>query len=226
MTEPLPDLNDPFPVFPLPGLTLFPHTHLPLHIFEERYRNLMDDVLKQPESDHWFAVGTQVKAIVDGAIGKPPVYPVAGIGRVREFQRLPDGRFMVVLQGLGRARLSAESDETNGYRTFNGSWLPDSEPGDQSDMAAGMGIEIKALAVALLRDQADKFRNLLLQDIPLGHLCDMICGYLPLEPDFKLRMMDTSVVMNRAAAVISELEKLISVPRGKPLPLDDNPSPN
>lgn len=226
MPESTPDLSKPFPIFPLPGLTLFPHTHLPLHTFEERYRNLIEDILRRPESEHWFGVATQVEKLVEGGLGVPPLFSVSGIGRIEEFQRMPDGRFMLTLKGIGRARLRAEQTIINGYRTFTGTWMPDAEPADDSKLAGGMGVEIKSLAVALLREQADKFRKLLAGHIPLGHLCDMICGYLPLEPDFKLRMMDCSVVMNRAAAIISELEKMLSIPRGKPLGLDDAPSDN
>ncbi|MDC1142239.1 LON peptidase substrate-binding domain-containing protein [Planctomycetota bacterium] len=226
MNNSQPDLSTPFPVFPLPGLTLFPHTHLPLHIFEERYRNLINDVFKRPNDDHWFGIGSQVESMVEGAIGDPPVFSTVGIGRIKEFTRMPDGRFMIVLRGVGRAKLTSEADKLNGYRNFNAMWMPDAEPPLDLDVADSMGVEIKALAVALLRDQADKFRSILLQDITLGHLCDMICGYLPLEPDFKLRMIDTPVVVTRAAAVISELEKMISIPRGKPLAMDDPPSAN
>lgn len=226
MTEPLPNLSKPFPVFPLPGLILFPHTHLPLHIFENRYRNLLEDTLRKPESAHWFAIGTEVQEMVDGAIGLPPVYPFVGIGRITEYQRMPDGRLMMAMKGIGRAKLGLEHTLLNGYRTFDGEWLPEIEPQTDQKIADSLARDIKGLAVALLRDQAERFRTLVHQEIPLGHLCDMICGYLPLEPDFKLRMIRTASVIQRATAIISELEKMVSMPRSKPLGIDEPPSFN
>lgn len=91
------------PVFPLPGTVFFPGTLLPLHVFEPRYRQLTEAVLK----------GDGVMAIAlirgTGPRGQEEIHPVAGLGRVVHHDRLPDGRYHLLLQGTGRVILGEES---------------------------------------------------------------------------------------------------------------------
>jgi Lon protease-like protein len=226
MDEDLPDLSAGIPVFPLPGMTLFPHTHLPLHIFEERYRNLMEDTLRRPDGEHCFAMGSVLPDGAHDTVGHPAVFRYAGVGRIDEYSRMPDGRFMLVLKGVGRVRLSGEREMVNGYRVFDAQWVRDFHPSPASEWERNLGQELKALAVALLREQAEKFREVLSHDLELGSLVDMICGYLPFPAEFKLEQMGTPNVIERAAATISHLERLLGDTPGKPVDPDGNPVPN
>lgn len=221
---PLPDLSA-IPVFPLPGITLFPHTHLPLHIFEPRYRALMEDTLKKPVPQHCFAMGSLADAPGAQTLGDPPVLRVVGVGRIIEYSRVPDGRFMLVLQGVGRATLARELDLVNGYRVFEAAWLPDIVSGWPGNWSHDLANELKTLALALLRDQAEKFRRLLADQNDLSRLTDLICGYLPLPPEFKLEQMACANVMERAARTISQLESMLVSP-GQPLRPDADPPSN
>ncbi|MBZ0136523.1 MAG: LON peptidase substrate-binding domain-containing protein [Planctomycetes bacterium] len=226
MDDDLPELAYGIPVFPLPAMVLLPHTNLPLHIFEERYRNLMEDTLGKPESQHCFAMGTLLEESGDATLGDPPVSRYAGVGRVTEYSRAPDGRYMLVLHGVGRVRLTHEMSMVRGYRLFGGEWIRDVLPHASRTWERNLSVELKGLALALLREQAEKFRGLLSDDIELGVLTDMVTGYLPFPPEFKLRQMSTPNVIERAAGVISQLEKMIGLAPDKPLHLDDAPPVN
>lgn len=81
-------------IFPLPELILFPGTFLPLHIFETRYRLLLDYSI---ESD--FEIGISFFR-VDGS-----VEPLVGWGRVIKIDSLPDGRSNILIQGDGMAKI-------------------------------------------------------------------------------------------------------------------------
>ena len=226
MPTDLPELAYGIPVFPLPGVTLFPHTLMPLHIFEDRYRNLMEDTLRKPDSEHCFAMGTQLDEPADEGLGEPQVYRFAGVGRIDEYTRQPDGRFMLVLRGVGRVRLSHEMSIIRGYRIFGAEWQPDISPPAASNWERNLGVELKGLALALLREQAEKFRGMLAEHVELGPLTDMICGYLPFPPEFKLQQMATRNVIERAARTISQLERMAGIAPEKPLKLDDAPPVN
>jgi hypothetical protein len=89
-----------------------------------------------------------------------------------------------------------------------------------------LSVEVKALALALLREQAERFEGMLAEHVELGALVDMICGYLPFPPEFKLQQMETRNVIERAARVISQLERMAGVAPDKPLHLDDAPPVN
>ena len=86
-------------MFPLAGVVLPPEQRLPLHIFEPRYRAMVRDAL---EGDAHIAV-----ACVDGDLQREParIHPVATVGRIVAHQRLPDGRFNILVEGVLRARL-------------------------------------------------------------------------------------------------------------------------
>lgn len=101
----------PVPMFPLAGAFLFPHQALPLHIFEPRYRAMVNDLLDSPGR---FVVATQ-QDTTDPEVDLPDVLPVAGLGEIVKHERLPDGRFMIWILGLARVRL-AEVPSDRAYR--------------------------------------------------------------------------------------------------------------
>ena len=100
------------PLFPLGGAILFPRSHLPLHIFEPRYRQMVEDASAGAK-----LIGMiQPKAAPDDGLGQPELYRVGCIGEIVGFEELADGRYNLVLQGTTRFRLVAEADVGTPYR--------------------------------------------------------------------------------------------------------------
>jgi Lon protease-like protein len=85
----------------LPNAVLFPHSLLPLHIFEPRYRDLLAHSLN---GDRMFSVALMKKGIEE-AIGIDDLCPVAGVGLIRACVGNENGTSNLVLQGLARVRL-------------------------------------------------------------------------------------------------------------------------
>jgi Lon protease-like protein len=100
-------------MFPLPGVVLMPGAVLPLHVFEPRYRALIEHCLK---TDKTFALGTLKPGYEQQYHGSPPVYPVMGVGRIVSHQRLNDGRSNILLQSVGRVQVVHEMDLPNPFR--------------------------------------------------------------------------------------------------------------
>ena len=73
------------PIFPLPDLAFFPHTMLPLHIFEARYRAMITDCLSR---DKRLAVVGLKPGYETGYEGRPAVHEITGIGRIVRWERL------------------------------------------------------------------------------------------------------------------------------------------
>jgi Lon protease-like protein len=90
---------DALPLFPLPQIVLFPGTALPLHVFEPRYRSLIEYCL---ESGSSLALPQIEPGHEAEQLGAPPLVRVAGVGAIVHHERLPDGRLGLVLRGLGR----------------------------------------------------------------------------------------------------------------------------
>lgn len=105
------------PLFPLPEVVLFPGRPLPLHVFEFRYRIMMNTIL---EEDRRF--GVLMVDPVEGGIAK-----VGCCAEVLRFQRLPDDRMKILTMGQQRFRI-LEYTREKPYRVALVEWLEDKPP--------------------------------------------------------------------------------------------------
>jgi hypothetical protein len=91
---------DPFPeqlgVFPLPSVVLFPHAHVPLHVFEPRYRALVGSAL---QNDGRLILATLKPGYQADYYGCPEVHPLACAGKIVEHELFEDGRSDIIVQG-------------------------------------------------------------------------------------------------------------------------------
>jgi len=97
------------PVFPLP-LVLLPNEFLPLHIFEDRYKQMLKDVLEEQK-----LFGLTFFEPQDDVWTRPPVGTIGCVAEVREDQMLPDGRSNILTMGLVRYRLIDYIDSGDPY---------------------------------------------------------------------------------------------------------------
>src|SRR5438445_3762664 len=103
--RPLPVKPVYLPIFPLPDLTFFPHTLLPLHIFEARYRAMIMDCLARDKRMAVVGLKPGYESTYDA---KPAVYQIAGVGRIVQCERLATGRVNILLKGETRVRTDRE----------------------------------------------------------------------------------------------------------------------
>ena len=106
-------LPDTIPLFELPGAVLLPRTRLPLHIFEPRYLQMLDDALK---SGHRL-IG-MIQPIGDG------LATVGTAGRVTMFSEMDDGRLMISLRAVSRFRLVEAIEGFTPYLRGRVDWTP------------------------------------------------------------------------------------------------------
>ncbi len=110
-------------IFPLAGALLFPRAQLPLHIFEPRYRALVNDAVARDRRIGMIQPREESE--------RPALYGIGCIGRIAHVEALPDGRFNIVLEGLSRFRLLREIDTTTPFRQVEASiagFADDGEP--------------------------------------------------------------------------------------------------
>ena len=115
------------PIFPLTDIMLFPGASRPLHIFEERYREMVADAL---EGDRIIGMVMLRPGYEDSYEGTPPVYEIGCAGIISNVERLPDGQYNIVLQGISRFRIENE-DHSKPYRVAH--VLPLSDAIDETD---------------------------------------------------------------------------------------------
>ena len=116
------------PVFPLPTTVFFPGVALPLHVFEPRYRALVEDAA---QGEGLIAIATLLPGWEKDYEGAPAFHPLATVGRLGPVATLPDGRSNILLYGLERARLEEEFTDRP-YRRAHARVEPEA-PVDEAD---------------------------------------------------------------------------------------------
>lgn len=116
----LPEFVD-IPIFPLPNVTFFPQTLLPLHVFEPRYRKMTANCLG---GDRLMGVSLLKDGWQKDYFGRPPICKTFGVGKIVDYEQLKDGRYNIILEGLFRVRLVQEYP-TKQYRTARAQVIQD-----------------------------------------------------------------------------------------------------
>ncbi|TAJ08054.1 MAG: hypothetical protein EPO68_15885 [Planctomycetota bacterium] len=157
------------PLFPLANFWLFPGRDEPLHIFEPRYRRMVEDSL---DGQGHIVIGTVAEGHESELPGAPPVYARAGLGVIRWHERLEDGRFLLVLGGIARVEL-VEVPSPHAYRLVAAQVLEEPIPPHA---------EVAQLRPALLAALARGVpgASLELAKLPFGQLADRLVLQLAL----------------------------------------------
>lgn len=195
------------PLFPLPEVTFFPGTMLPLHVFEARYRALVMDVLAR---DRRLCVVQLRPGHTAAYAGKPPVYPVAGAGEIVNWERLANGRYNILVRGDARVRLAREQPSDTLYRIALGERLEDAVP------ARPLGADVERVRVAcrrlltLLKRPTDLLDAALAEGQRPGLIADRIASAVVPEAAVRQRLLETLDVGARLTRLGMALEEVVN----------------
>ena len=176
------------PLFPL-DVVLFPGTPLPLHIFEPRYKEMIGECLAQHRT---FGV---VRAVEQG---------LAEVGCTAEIvtvvKEYPDGRLDLVTEGRQRFELLRVNEERSFLQAEV--LMIDDEPGTsaQADAARAVQLHSELLAIAGAKPSLP---------VELSLLSFHLAGSVPLDLDFKQRLLSLRSEPERLTLFISYLETII-----------------
>jgi hypothetical protein len=194
------------PIFPLPDVTFFPHTLLPLHVFEARYRAMVIDAL---ERDRRLAVVKLQPGYEAGYAGKPAVHPVAGLGEIVSCERLATGRYNILLRGECRVRLEDELPSDTLYRVVRARRLADAEPaGDAMPALTRMRAACRSLLSALQRP-ADLLEPALAEGQAAGVIADRVAAAVLPDADLRQSLLETLDADARVKRVADAVESLV-----------------
>ncbi len=194
-------------LFPLPNLVMFPHVVQPLHIFESRYIEMLEDALA---GDHLIATALLMPGWEGEYDGRPPVDPIVCLGRVMSHSPTKEGRYNILLGGIARAQLTNELPAQRSFRQAEIEILSDLEP-DKDDPELG----------ALHAELVQRFRRFIpentrvqkqLDDIltrqsQLGTLTDLISYSLPLKLAFRQALLAEVDVIQRTRLLLDQLRR-------------------
>ena len=103
-------------IFPLGGALLFPGMHLPLHIFEPRYKALVSDAMARDRRIAMVQPSDNAET--------PALYDIGCVGKISEVEAMEDGRYNVILEGVALFRIVRELEVTTSFRQVEAELLP------------------------------------------------------------------------------------------------------
>ncbi|WP_433829372.1 LON peptidase substrate-binding domain-containing protein [Actinoplanes sp. CA-015351] len=227
-------MSDRLPVFPL-STVLFPGLVLPLHIFEERYRALVRDLVALSADDpHEFGVvtlrhGSEVPPDPgDGPVpAVPPIrtedlYEVGCTAELRHVTELPDGRFDIMTVGRRRFTVLSIEQGSEPYLTARVRWLTDA---DETDEAAHI-LAPRVLAafrsyLELLRPNSEVLDQVPDDPTVLSHLVAATAQLTVEERQLLLATPDTASRLRTELRLLNRESGLLARVRAVPVPLSD-----
>jgi Lon protease-like protein len=200
MTE-LSELPEVVRIFPLPNVVLFPHVELPLHIFEPRYREMVDDAMAGDRRIGMVLLRGDWRRDYHGA---PEIFPLGCVGRIETFTKLPDGRSNLLLRGERRFTVRGEV-EGRVFRQARVEWLEACEPASE---LADVNLRLKGSVSRLLARRDRELPPDLWQKLPRETelLVNTLASVLDLAAIEKLALLECGDVRLRADRLLEILE--------------------
>ncbi len=188
-------------------MVLFPHTLLPLHIFEPRYRAMTADCLAR---DRRLIIAGLKAGYEPDYYGRPPVHAVAGVGRIIQCERLASGRFNMILRGEGRVRLARELPTDTLYRVVEAEDLSE-ERGDGEEVPDLLEL-VKRTCRHILKavKRATPEMDVLTEAADAGVLCDQVASALIPTPAVRQALLEEMNVERRLRRLLAELSRLLT----------------
>lgn len=190
-------------LFPLPGALMLPRGALPLHIFEPRYRAMLEAALATPSR----LIGMIQPC--GSPTGDPDLLQAIGCaGRVTQFRETEDGRYMITLTGVSRFRL-LEEEPRGGipFRRGRVSW-------DGFSRDLGPAEEDPGLNRPQFFELLERFlRNLplqtdwkTLQDAEDELLINALSALAPLSPEERQALLEAPSLSTRRETLVMLME--------------------
>lgn len=188
-------------LFPLPGLVLFPHAMQPLHIFEPRYCEMLQESLA---GDRLIAMATVGDEHSSDNAGQPPVESTVCIGRIISHAEVEHDRHNILLVGTKRAILRRELETGRAFRMAEVEVLDDVYP--PSGAAARRELKKQLLdafaaVVPATENVEQNLHELMAGQMGLGPITDIIAYTLPFQVTEKLEMLGEADVDARAKSL-------------------------
>lgn len=192
------DFSGQVRLFPLPELVVFPHAMQPLHIFEPRYCEMLEDALA---SDRLIAMATLTGGVQALHIQQPAIHATVCIGKIVSHVETEDGRHNILLIGAKRASVRRELLTNRSFRIADVDVSSDFHPpGDMTDYFT-LKREVLEAFSAIIPVNATVQQNLhelMAGQMGLGPITDIISFTLPLSTEAKLLLLAESDVCERA----------------------------
>jgi uncharacterized protein len=196
-------------LFPLPNLVMYPHVMQPLHVFESRYREMLEDALA---SDRLIAMALLEPGWESDYESRPPISPYACLGKIVAHHRLEDGRYNLLLMGVGRIRIVEEISPPRSFRQAKVELLRECCAGEAHHLDELRGDLLTAFKHLMPCgcQVPEQLTEVLSKHLPLTMLTDLAAYTLPLELAVKRELLAECRVAVRARILLKQMECLMA----------------
>jgi Lon protease-like protein len=200
------------PIFPLPNVVLFPNVFLPLHIFEPRYRQLVDEAL---EGDRIIGMVLLKPGYESDYEGRPQTYPTGCSGLITHEEKLEDGRYNLVLRGLEKFSIQSEEPAAVG-RLYRSAVISPLHESVTPNGRLALRLERQRLQHLLETRFGGHLDPRLPDSMADEDLINTLAQYLEFEPLEKLALLECESPIVRCRTMIELLEMKALAPDNGP----------
>src|SRR5262252_5969198 len=202
----LPTPKRPVPVFPLPGVVLFPGAEMHLHVFELRYRTMVRDALS---SERMIALATLAPGWERDYQGSPAFHPLGCVARFEEVSWLPNDCYDLRVRGVLRARFERAVREFP-YRACVVEPLDDAPytEDDPLTLIARQGLLEERTRLGPLGLEAWHAPPQFADDAPLAVVVGALATAARLDADAKLSLLAEDDVVQRARQLQEAMHRI------------------
>lgn len=209
-------------LFPLPDLVFFPFNVQPLHIFESRYREMLEDAIQE---DQLICMATLEPGFQADYYGRPPVAPHVCIGSVSSHKRRDDGTYDLVLVGFWRALIESEIVPVKSFRRAQVEVLCEDIVNAQ-ELLESPDRDLATRLVERAPSTEELVKGFVDGKMSLNGLTDILAFHLPFDREFKLTLLAETNAVKRAHLLLDGMSNLDDRTRdGQEPPGDDFPPP-
>ena len=196
------DLPDLIPLFPLPGALLLPRARLPLQLFEPRYLQMLEDVLKTQDRLIGMIQPREAPAGVE-----PKLHSIGCAGRITGFTETEDGRYLVTLSGISRFQISQDVPGFSPYLRAEVNWTKfrQDRTGTETDKGFAREPFLKLLA-RYFKAQSLSTDWSSLKDAGDEMLVNSLSMLCPFDPGDKQALLESPTLTTRRETLVTLLE--------------------
>jgi len=194
------------PLFPLSSIVFFPNTLLPLHIFEPRYKEMVNAAIN---NEKIIGMALLKPGWESNYYGNPDVYDVIGMGRIVSSEVFEDGKINIILYGLKRAKIQEIITDLP-YRLARVS-IMDNNPNTKDEIYRSK-IEQLIYKWNLYLNEKQKAHKINVNTkLPLENLTDALASLIFYNVFDKQRLLEETNVLKRAEIIIHDLQTKLEI---------------
>ena len=201
------DFSGEVRLFPLPNMVLYPGCVQPLHIFESRYCEMLEDAIRD---DRLLAIATLMPGYETDYYSRPPIADHACVGQVLTHEKTPQGTYNLVLVGARRVLIRQEITPVRSYRRAFVDIIDDATVRSTGEIERRLGLALAQCLTAVIGSASQLVTAFREETLSLAMLTDMVAFHVPWELQTKLRLLEEHDPLERARTLLAAFESISS----------------